>query len=69
MALEVKGVPRVFKHNNETLDDPNSEYTPEEVLKYYTIQHSNLTGAKVTGPVFENGKATYTFTTSVGTKG
>lgn len=69
MALNVKVFPRVFKHRELLLADPNSDMTPDEVKAYYSNQYPELTTSNVFGPTIENDQAVYEFKTTVGTKG
>jgi PRTRC genetic system protein C len=69
MALNVKIFPRVFKHKEQMLPDPNPDLSPEEVMAYYSNQYPELTTSNVFGPKIENDTALYEFKTTVGTKG
>lgn len=73
MALQVTNLKRsfIYKNGNKdvSLSDPNSEMSPEEVIKFYTAKHPELTNATISGPKVEGSKAVYTFKTIVGTKG
>lgn len=73
MALEIKGLARVFKFKKgkETLalDDPDGNLSPNEVMDFYSCVYPELTTASVSGPVFEEDKAVYEFKTTIGTKG
>ncbi len=69
MALNVKVFPRVFKHRELLLADPNSDMTPDEVMAYYSNQYPELTTSNVFGPTIENDQAVYEFKSTVGTKG
>ena len=69
MAITINSAPRVFKLEDETLDDPNPNLSVQEVRKLYSAKHPELTNANVSGPVMENDKAVYTFGASVGKKG
>lgn len=51
------------------LADPNPDFTPEEVLKYYSVMHPELTNSSVFGPEVKENKLEFSFKTSVGTKG
>ena len=68
MALQIESAQRVFKYNNEVLEDPDEGITPEEVREVYAEQYPELTNGSVEGPeISEDGTtATYTF---VATKG
>lgn len=70
---EVTSVPRKFKFKkgNEvlTLDDPNPNFTKEEVLSIYSGTYLELTTATVGEPELKDGVAVYEFKTTVGTKG
>ena len=73
MALEIKGLKRVFKlkKNGETLrlDDPNPEMTVNNVKDFYSMTYPELTTATPHGPVMEDDCAVYEFKTTIGTKG
>lgn len=69
MALNVKVFPRVFKHRELLLADPNSDMTPDEVMAYYSNQYPELTTSNVFGPTIENDQAVYEFKSTVGIKG
>lgn len=69
MALSVQGLTRVFKHDKNTLDDPNPDFTIDEVMGFYSVRYPELTTASVSGPEVDGDKAIYEFKTVVGTKG
>jgi PRTRC genetic system protein C len=73
MALEIKGLKRVFKlrRNGETLrlDDPNPEMAVNDVMDFYSMTYPELTTATPHGPVMEDDCAVYEFKTTIGTKG
>lgn len=69
MALEVTNLKRVFKLNDQTLEDPNNQFSVDEVLGFYSVKYPELTTATVTGPEVKGEEAVYTFKTTVGTKG
>ena len=75
MALQIIGeTKRAFemKKGTETIkiDDPNPNFSPEEVMKFMTNKYPELTTATVSGPaVNKEGVAVYGFNTKVGTKG
>lgn len=69
MALSVQGLMRVFNHNGKTLDDPNPDFSVDEVMGFYSVKHPELTTASVSGPEVVGDKAVYEFKTVVGTKG
>ncbi len=58
MALEIKGLKRVFKlkKNGETLrlDDPNPEMAVNDVMDFYSMTYTELTTATPHGPVMED---------------
>ena len=45
MALEIKGMKRVFKMKKNSqeivLDDPNVNMSPAEVMDFYSLRHSD----------------------------
>ena len=59
----------MFKYGNRTLDDPNKNMTPDEVMAFYAGTYPELTTSNVHGPKIEGSKAVYEFKTTVGTKG
>ena len=63
MALEIKGLQRVFKFKKDSmelvLDDPNSELSVNEVMDFYSMTYPELTTATVHGPEWEDDKAVY----------
>ena len=73
MALEIKGLKRVFKlkkgNNTLKLDDPNPDMRPVEVMDFYSMTYPELTTATVHGPEWENDRTVYRFKTTIGTKG
>ena len=73
MALEIKGLRRVFKlkRNGETLrlDAPNPEMTVNDVMDFYSMTYPELTTATPHGPMMEDDCAVYEFKTTIGTKG
>ncbi len=73
MALHVENITREFsfKKGNDTvkLADPNPAMTPEEVVKFYSGTHPELTTASLSGPKVDGGRAIYSLGINVGTKG
>lgn len=69
MALSVTGLPRVFMHKGKALDDPKPELSPDWVLGFYSNTYPELTTATIDGPEIKDGKAVYSFQSTVGTKG
>jgi PRTRC genetic system protein C len=73
MALNVKSVKRQFKFKvggkEQTLDDPNPEFTPEEVMAFFANTYAELTTGTVSGPTVTDKGALYEFKTTIGTKG
>lgn len=73
MVLETTKLKRVFKlkKGNETvtLVDPNPEFTPADVIQFFSGQHPELTTCTIDGPKIENDAQVYEFKTTVGTKG
>lgn len=73
MALEIKGLKRVFrlKKGNSTieLEDPDGNMSLTEVTDFYSITYPELTTATLHGPEFENDRVVYQFKTTIGVKG
>ena len=68
MALEIKGLQRVFKIRIE-LADPDNSLSPNEVMDFYSMTYPELTTASVHGPECEDDSVVYRFKTTIGTKG
>ena len=72
MALDIKGIKRVFKlkKGNSTLvlEDPDSRMSLTEVTDFYSMNYPELTTATLHGPEFEEDRAVYHFKTTIGTK-
>ena len=73
MALEIKGLQRVFKIRKGSseieLADPDNSLSPNEVMDFYSITYPELTTATPHGPLIEEDCAVYEFKTTIGTKG
>ena len=73
MALDIKGIKRVFKlkKGNSTLvlEDPDSRMSLTEVTDFYSMNYPELPTATLHGPEFEEDRAVYHFKTTIGTKG
>ena len=54
MALEIKGLQRVFKIRKGSseieLADPDNSLSPNEVMDFYSMTYPELTTASVHGP-------------------
>ena len=73
MALEIKGLQRVFKirkgWSEIELADPDNSLSPNEVMDFYSMTYPELTTATLHGPELEEDRAVYRFKTTIGTKG
>ena len=73
MALEVTNLKRSFSFKKDgkkvSLPDPNADFSVEEVIQFYSTQHSELTTSTIDGPKIEGDQAVYEFKTTIGTKG
>lgn len=74
MALQVTHLQRTFKLDkgkgkSVELSDPNIEMSPQEVMKFYSGSHPELTNAIIEGPKVEGDKAAYTISTKAGKLG
>ena len=73
--LDATNLKREFKFkpaaggNMVTLSDPNKDFTPAEVIQFFSVQYPELTTATIDGPKIEKDAAVYEFKTTVGTKG
>ena len=70
---KVKSLIRTFevKHNGEviTLDDPNPDFTIEEVQKFYSSVYPEIINSAFAEPEIKDDKITYKVSTVTGTKG
>lgn len=73
MALEMKGLKRVFKMKKDNsvlkLNDPNPDMSLNEVMDFYSMTYPELTTATVHGPELDDDMAVYEFKTTIGVKG
>lgn len=73
MALEIKGLGRVFKMKKDnavlTLNDPDVNMSLNEVMDFYSMTYPELTTATVHGPELGEDMAIYEFKTTIGVKG
>ena len=73
MALEIKGLQRIFKFRKDSkelvLSDPNNELSVNEVMDFYSMTYPELTTATVHGPEWEEDKAVYRYKTTIRIKG
>ena len=73
MALQITGIPRVFKFENgsETIEliDPNPDFLPDEVMTFFANQYPVLTTSTIKGMEIIEDKAVYEFVTTIGVKG
>jgi len=51
------------------LDDPRTQYSPEEVKHFYSGTYPILTNARIEGPEIKSDEVQYRFVTTLGTKG
>lgn len=73
MALEMKGLKRVFKMKKDNsvlkLNDPDPDMSLNEVMDFYSMTYPELTTATVHGPELDDDMAVYEFKTTIGVKG
>lgn len=73
MALEMKGLKRVFKMKKDnsvlTLNDPDTNMSLNEVMDFYSMTYPELTTATIHGPELDEDMAVYEFKTTIGVKG
>ena len=73
MALEIKGLQRVFKIRKGSseieLADPDNSLSPNEVMDFYSMTNPELTTASEHAPHCEYYSVVYRFKTTIGTKG
>lgn len=71
MATEttIKVIPRVYRYNQIPLEDPDPEWSPEQVKEFYANIYPELTQAIIEGPELSDTGCKYTFRKSAGTKG
>lgn len=69
MALQITTKEREFSYKGELFVDPDPMMTPSQVAKFYSARFPELVNTSINGPELIEGKARYTFSNSVGTKG
>lgn len=57
------------KQTEIILNDPDTGWTPEDVMNFYANVYPSLTTAKISGPVIVEDKLQYQFKSIMGTKG
>lgn len=66
-------LPRVFilqeRESDIRLSDPSSNFSPEQVMDFYSGNYPILTTAKIEGPEITGDEIEYRFITTLGTKG
>ena len=62
-------LPRKFKFDGQLIDDPNPDYSLEQVSEFLGEQFPEIINAKFTGPKHENDTLVYEIGTVYGTKG
>lgn len=67
--MSINTIERTFKYDSLILEDPNPEWTPEEVKNHYANVYSELTQATVEGPETNEDRIEYKFVKMFGTKG
>jgi PRTRC genetic system protein C len=71
--MEITALKRVFKFTNDgsdlSLDDPNPEMTPEEVLDHYSNEYPKLSTAVVTPGVVKGETMEFEIKDNFGDKG
>lgn len=67
--MQITALTRVFKYEGQELADPGANFTPAQVLDFYSGNFPELVSAEVEGPNELDGKMVYTFKRSTGVKG
>ncbi len=67
--MKLSALPRVIKHNGQTLLDLNPAANIEDVVRMHAATIPELASAAIEGPQIEHGAQVYTVNTRVGTKG
>lgn len=52
-----------------TLPDPDNNMTPDQVMQFYSNTYPELVTSSCQGPVYKKDEMTFTFKSTVGTKG
>lgn len=73
MPLKKEQLKREFIIDNKgtktTLADPDPNMTPEQVMTFYSNTYPELVTSTVQGPEYRGDVMTFSFKTTVGTKG
>jgi PRTRC genetic system protein C len=67
--MEIATLKRTFTFNGINLQDPNPQYTVEQVKDFFIAIYPDLLNAEIEGPVTKGETLAYTFKRAVGTKG
>lgn len=69
MTLQIEVLQRKFKFEEQELPEPNPDFTPQQVVEFYSAQYPELNNASIVGPVIKDGVQEFSFKTVLGTKG
>ncbi len=73
MPIKKESLKREFtieqKSGKVSLPDPDPNMTPDQVMQFYSATYPELVTASCHGPVYQGESMTYSFKTTVGTKG
>lgn len=67
--MVVEQIQRVFKFKEIELSDPNTNMSPEAVLRFYSAQYPSLNNATIIEEGLDNGRQVFAMKETVGTKG
>jgi len=73
MPIKKESLKREFtieqKSGKVSLPDPDPNMTPDQVMQFYSNTYPELVTSSCQGPVYKNNGMTFTFKSTVGTKG
>lgn len=69
MEPTVKNLPRIFTYEQITLDDPDPDKSPDDVMALYSSHYPALINGHVEGPELTEENLVYKFVTQLGAKG
>ena len=67
--MAIKSLPRIFVYDSKEIQDPNSTFTEDEVLKFLSRTYPGILNSKIEKREVKDDKLYISITNNIGTKG
>ena len=67
--MAIKSLPRIFVYDSKEIQDPNSTFTEDEVLKFLLGTYPGILNSKIEKREVKDDKLYISITNNIGTKG